>query len=179
MDWVENNYLVRRVWDDHHIIYVGRRVSTDQIQNRVDARVGDSIQLLGYEIAGSEPVEASKLRPLEDETQTLDVTVYWQADAPPKENYHVFVQLLDQEGWLVTQHDGQPVHGYLPTGDWSLDVVIPDRHSLPLPDDLPAGNYQLIAGMYVPETQERLPVHATKGQSTDDFIILTQFEIGS
>jgi hypothetical protein len=50
---------------------------------------------------------------------------------------------------------------------------------LPLPDDLPAGTYQLITGMYAPETQERLPVHATQGQSTDNFILLTQFEIGN
>jgi hypothetical protein len=179
MAWVESNYLVRRVWDDHHVIYVGRRVSTDQVPNRVDVRVGDSIQLLGYKIAGSEREDASKLRSIEGEPHTLDVTVYWQASAPTKENYHVFVQLLDREGRLVTQHDGQPMHGYLPTGDWSLDDVIPDRHRLPLPDDLPSGNYQLIAGMYVPETQERLPVHATQSQTADDFITLTQFEIGN
>jgi hypothetical protein len=173
MAWVEGNYLVRRVWDDHHIIYVGRRVPEAQIPNRVDARVGDSIELLGYEIAGS----GHKQDTTEDEPQTLDVTLYWQARAPVNENYHVFVQLLDPEGRLVTQHDGQPLHGYLPTGDWSTDEVVPDRHRLPLPDDLPPGAYKLISGMYVPETQERLPVHTPHPGRSDDNVTLTQLEI--
>jgi hypothetical protein len=179
MDWVEGNYLVRRVWDDHHIIYAGRRVSIDQIPNRVDARVGDSIQFLGYKIAdGGQGDEENKLHLVESEPKTLDVTIYWQTRAPVQGNYHVFVQLLDPEGGLVTQHDGQPIHGFLPTGDWPVDKVIPDRHRLLLPDDLPPGNYQLIAGMYIPETQERLPVYSAQPGSSDDYVMLTQFEIG-
>jgi len=179
MDWVENNYLVRRAWDDHHVIYVGRRVPERQVPNRVDAGVGASIQLLGYEIAqAGEQVEAGRVRPKSGKPPTLDVTLYWQAHAPVKENYHVFVQLLDPEGRLVTQHDGQPMRGYLPTGDWSSDEVIPDRHRLPLPDDLPHGDYQLIAGMYLPETGDRLPVRAPGPGSTGDYVTLTQLEIG-
>jgi hypothetical protein len=179
MDWVQSNYLVRQVWDDHHVIYAGRRVPIDQVPNRINARVGESIRLLGYEIGdGVEHQEESKPRLIEDNPQTLDVTIYWQARAPVKEDYHVFVQLLDPEGRLVTQHDSQPIRGYLPTGNWSVDDVIPDRHRLPLPDTLPPGNYQLIAGMYLPETGERLPIGANRPESTDDYVRLTQLKIG-
>jgi len=178
MDWVESNYLVRRAWDDQHVIYVGRRVPEDQIPNRIDAQVGDSIDLLGYAIEGNKPEEGNKLPPRTDKLQALDVTLFWQAHSPVNENYHVFVQLLDPQGRLVTQHDGQPLHGYLPTGDWSLNDVVPDRHRLPLPDDLPYGHYQLIAGMYRPETMERLPVYTHHLQSTGDNVTLTRLEVG-
>ena len=171
MDWVESNYLVRRVWDDHHIIYAGRRVPRDQVPNRVNAQVGDGIELLGYDL------ENSKAHLNLSETGALDVTLYWQARAPIKEDYSVFVQLLDPVGQLVTQHDGQPLFGYLPTSDWSPDEVIPDRHRLPLPNDLPPGQYQLIAGMYVLETLERLPVQRAHLQDTDDSVTLTQLQI--
>jgi len=178
MNWVESNYLVRRVWDDQHVIYVGRRVSEDQIPNRIDAQVGDSIELLGYAIGSNKPEEGNNLHPRADKPQALNVTLFWQAHSPVNENYHVFVQLLDPQGRLVTQHDGQPLHGYLPTGDWSLDDVVPDRHRLPLPDDLPYGHYQLIAGMYLPETMERLPVYTDHLQSTSDNVTLTRLEVG-
>jgi hypothetical protein len=178
MAWVESNYLVKQVWDNHHVIYAGRRVAEDQVPNRIDVRVGDSIDLLGYAIESSKLEEASRLQPRTDKPQELDVTLFWQADAVVNEDYHVFVQVLDPEGRLVTQHDGQPLHGYLPTGDWSPGDVIPDRHRLALPDDLPNGGYQLIAGMYLPQTMERLPVYTAQSQGISDNVTLTQLEIG-
>lgn len=178
MVWVESNYLVKRVWDDHHVIYVGRRTSEDQVPNPIDARLGDSIDLLGYVIEGGKPEEGSELHARADIPRELDVTLFWQADSPVVEDYHVFVQLLDAEGRLVTQHDGQPLHGYLPTSDWSPDDVIPDRHRLPLPEGLSLGQYQLIAGMYLPETLERLPVNAGHPLRTSDHVTLTRLEIG-
>jgi len=178
MDWVESNYLVRRVWDDHHIIYVGRRVPKDQVPNRIDAKVGNSIELLGYHIGGSEHEEVSKPYGTRSKAQTLDVTLYWQSQEPVQENYSVFVQLLDPGGQLVAQHDGQPLHGYLPSGDWSPDDVIPDRHSLTLPHDLPAGSYRLIAGMYVLETLERLPVYAAHPQDSSDYVTVSKLKLG-
>jgi hypothetical protein len=177
MDWVANSYLVERVWDDHHVIYFGRRVLKDLVPNRIDAQVGDSIALLGYDIVSSQGATAGKLYDTEDNSQTLDVTLYWEARNPVEEDYTVFVQLLDSEGQLVTQHDGQPLYGYLPTGGWSPDEVVPDRHRLPLPDGMSPGRYQLIAGMYTLETLERLPVYVAHTVGTYDNVMLSQIEI--
>jgi hypothetical protein len=93
------------------------------------------------------------------------------------EDYTVFVQLLDAEGQLVTQHDGQPFYGYLPTSDWSPGDVIPDRHRLLLPADLASGRYQIITGMYSLETLERLPVKVAVPQDADDAVMLMELEI--
>jgi hypothetical protein len=178
MDWVENNYLVRRVWDDHHVIYFGRRVPAGQIPNRVDAQVGDSIELLGYDIRNWQQAASGKQYYVEGKPQALAITLYWQANKPVNEDYTVFVQLLDSKGHLVTQHDGQPLYGYLPTDDWSPGDVIPDAHQLALPSELPSGWYQLIAGMYILETMARLPVHTAYSQSTDDSVALTSLHMG-
>jgi hypothetical protein len=179
MDWVENNYLARRVWDDHHVIYFGRRVPLSQIPNRIDAQVGTSIELLGYDIGSSQQAASSQqYKKVEGKPQALEVTLYWRAEKPVRGDYTVFVQLLDEEGGLVTQHDGQPLYGYLPTDDWSPGDVIPDWHRLVLPSELPPGYYQLIAGMYILETMDRLPVHTAHSQSTGDSVALALLEIG-
>jgi hypothetical protein len=178
MHWVENNYLARRVWDDHHVIYFGRRVPVGQVPNRVDAQVGTSIELLGYNIGNRQQAASGQQHKVEGKPQALEVTLYWRAEKPVRGDYTVFVQLLDAEGHLVTQHDGQPLYGYLPTDDWSPGDVIPDWHRLALPSDLPPGYYQLIAGMYILETMERLPVHMAHPQSTGDSVALARLEIG-
>jgi hypothetical protein len=178
LDWVESNYLVQREWDDHHIIYFGRRVPLGQVPNRVDAQVGDQIELLGYRLASSrrEPSNeghAARVTPL-----TLDVTLYWRTSAPVTEDYSVFLHLLDSEGQLIAQHDGRPLYGHLPTGHWLPGDVIPDRHRLSLPADLPTARYRLIAGMYMLETLERLPVRAASIRGIDDNVNLALLEIG-
>lgn len=180
MDWVENNYLVQRVWDGHHIIYFGRRVPASQVPNRVDVRVGDSVELLGYDIHSRQEATGGAQRRTEDRPKALEVSLYWRADRPVREDYTVFVQLLGPEGWLVTQHDGQPLHGYMPTSDWSPGDVIPDRHLVPMPSDLPPGSYRLIAGMYTPGTVKRLPVHTPylQDNAAGDNVTLTVIEVG-
>lgn len=176
LEWVEENYLIRHVWDDQHILYFGRRISEGQVPNRVDAQVGDSIELLGYYVESKDQESDSEGQVVEA-GRVLNVTLYWRAKAALEKDYTVFVQLVGPDGRLIAQHDGQPVHGYLPTGDWSPDEVIPDRHRLSLPDDPPPGRYRLIAGMYILETLERLPVNVTHPQGTDDHVTLTQLEI--
>jgi hypothetical protein len=177
LNWAEENYLVQRKWDDFHIIYFGRRMQGDQVPNRVDAEVGDKIRLLGYEIEGDDQETGSRQSRIQGEAQTVDVTLYWQVVAPIEEDYTVFVHLLNPDGNLTTQHDGQPLHGYLPTSSWSPGEVIPDHHRLPLAGDLSSGPYRLIAGMYLLETLERLPVLSENTQGTGDSVMLAQLEL--
>jgi len=60
----------------------------------------------------------------------------------------VFVHLLDPQGQVVSQHDGDPVGGYSPTSRWRAGEIIADTHRVPLPPDLPPGAYGLKAGLY-------------------------------
>ncbi len=88
----------------------------------------------------------------------LPVEFVWAPLQKPGTDYGVFLQLLATDGTLVAQHDGPPNGGYTPTSAWPPGKEISDRHGLALPAELPAASYRLIAGMYDPNTGERLPV---------------------
>jgi hypothetical protein len=104
--------------------------------------------------------------------QVLQVTLSWQAEATPDQNYAVFVQLLDEAGQVRAQHDGQPGDGTLITTTWAPGEYVREGHRLALPDDLPAGDYRLIVGMYLPESGERLPVYDQTGRPAGDHVVL-------
>jgi hypothetical protein len=132
------------------------------------ARLGETVRFLGYDLEGMAADE--RLVPGQD----LQVTLTWQAEATPDQNYTVFVQLLDGADQVRAQHDGQPGDGMLITTTWAPGEYVRDKHRLSLPPDLPAGNYRLIAGMYLPGTGERLPAFDQAGLPLGDHITLNK-----
>lgn len=52
-------------------------------------------------------------------------------------------QLLDQHGVLVSSTMTQPYFDTVPSSVWAVGMLARDGYRLPLPPDLPAGNYQL------------------------------------
>jgi hypothetical protein len=98
--------------------------------------------------------------------QTLPVELIWLPLRQPNADYHIFLQLLAADGTLVAQHDSPPNGGYTLTSIWPPGEEVSDRHGLVLPTDLPAGDYQLITGLYHPATGERLTL-STGGDFVD------------
>ena len=92
----------------------------------------------------------------------LPVILHWKAKQPVLEDYHVFIHLLDAKGNRVAQSDNQPALWTHPTSSWTPGELVEDRHALALPADLPAGDYTLFAGLYLPASGERLL--ATSGE---------------
>ena len=129
--------------------------------------LGEKIRLIGYKVNDTaRSGEALRLR------------LYWQAQAPIDEDYTVFVQLLDGRGDLWAQQDCQPQRGDYPTSLWRRGEVIWDGHDIPLPPDLPAGTYRLVAGMYLLESMERPPVFDGTGRRLrDDLIPLGEIQV--
>ncbi|MCY3836850.1 MAG: hypothetical protein OXF83_10530, partial [Anaerolineaceae bacterium] len=72
----------------------------------------------------------------------------WQTLAPIHSRYRIFSQLLYPDGTLAITQDSEPGGNLLPTTSWPLAQTIVDRHALPLPLDLPPGDYPLIVGVY-------------------------------
>jgi hypothetical protein len=146
------------VWDNDHIIYFVPRFPVGQpVPNERFDRLGNSLALRGYELDRSTIAAGDNLQ----------LRLFWQTDAPLAEDYTVFTQLLDSQGRLVAGWDSQPLGGYLPTSQWPANELVTDRVQLPLPADLPAGEYTLITGLYLLDTLERL-----KTPAGSDFVTL-------
>ncbi len=165
MAWVERHYLVRRAWDNHHVLYFGRKVAADEVPERRAAAFEEGITLVGF--AAQRDTAAAWLR----------VTLFWRASRVPQRDLTVFVHLYDAAGQLVASHDGQPVYGQLPTTRWPTDDLIPDRHDFPLPRDLPPGEYTLAAGLYDAASGERLAVTVDGESIAQRAVVLTTLSL--
>lgn len=110
----------------------------------LDVSFDEAITLLGY----SQLVVNS---------QQLAVTLIWQTRVELTTGYRVFVHLVNEEGAIVTQTDGEPANWSRPTTGWMPGEYIVDNHTLMLPENLPAGNYTLRLGLYNPDNGQRLP----------------------
>jgi 4-amino-4-deoxy-L-arabinose transferase-like glycosyltransferase len=129
--------------------------------------LGQKIRLIGHEVKGTV-----------GSGETLRPRLYWQARDSVDKDYTVFVHLLDERGNLRAQQDYQPQRGDYPTSLWQRGEVIWDGHEIPLPPDLPAGTYRLVAGMYLLESMERLPVFDESGKRLpDDLIPLGEIQV--
>jgi mannosyltransferase len=130
------------------------------------ARFGEAVLLRGY--AAGEGLFAPG--------DVIPVTLFWQAEGPVEERYKVFLHLLDQGGGLIAQTDGEPGGNLIPTTIWSPGEVLADRYGLLIPQDLPAGEYTLVAGLYRRGSGERLPV-VLDDQSPADRLILGSVKV--
>lgn len=103
--------------------------------------------------------------------ETVTVGLVWGAAAEIPHSYHVFLQLLGPGGQLIAQSDGEPAHWTRPTTGWLPGEIILDEHTLTLPSQLPPGEYTVVAGLYLPETGQRLT--QTDGRDAVPLIFFT------
>jgi hypothetical protein len=85
----------------------------------VNATLGDSITLIGYNI---------QVKP-----SGLAVNLVWHTDSYIGVNYKVFVHLVDVDGGLLAQSDGVPAAWGRATQSWIRGEFISDVHEIALP----------------------------------------------
>jgi hypothetical protein len=124
-----------------------RQMVTPAIPNRLEVNLGESLQLLGYDLPDT--LASGK---------TFPVTLYWRSRAATSASYTVFVHLLDVSQKVVAQHDGIPLYGRSPTSGWLPGEIIADIHELRIPPGLLPGKYLIEVGMYDALNGQRLPV---------------------
>ncbi len=122
------------------------------------ARLGDTIQLLGYDLS-AQTLTAD---------QPLRLALHWQTSRPPAADYTVFTQLLGPDGQVWAQFDNQPQAGRYPTSAWSVQTTVVDRYELKLKEGAPPGDYRLLVGMYDLASGQRLPAVAADGSPFPD-----------
>ncbi|MDM8531121.1 hypothetical protein QUF63_08100 [Anaerolineales bacterium HSG25] len=159
---IQNQPVVEPIDQVHMgLFYVGsNELASAMIAIDQNNNFADQIQLIGLTTSFDDPTQ-------------LPVTLYWQALNPTDKPYTVFLQLLNQQGDVVSNWDSQPFQGLYPTNLWSPKETLYDTFSIPLPENgLPAGEYRLITGFYQFETGQRLPL-----TSGSDFILLMNFVV--
>ncbi len=94
------------------------------------------------------------------------VTLYWQPLREHlSEDYEIFVQILNEDGEVVGGTHDFSNGGTYRSRIWLQDETTITYHWLRLPDELPAGAYTLVAGLYRVLQNEPL---VTSGDSTSD-----------
>jgi mannosyltransferase len=84
------------------------------------------------------------------------ITLFWQADRPPRQRYKVFIHVLDGDNHIVGQRDAEPGGGARLTTLWQGGEVIADNYGVPIHPATPPGSYRVEVGMYNPLTGQRL-----------------------
>ncbi len=102
------------------------------------------------------------------------LTLRWESLKAVDQNYHVFVHVLNEEGDMIAQRDGQPVQWMRPISTWQPGDAIIDRYGLFLPDDIEPGRYKLSVGLYDPVGGSRLSVNTG---SIENAVGLEPFDI--
>jgi hypothetical protein len=74
----------------------------------------------------------------------VSLLTYWRVETPPADRLKIFVHLLDPGESLIAQHDGLAS----PPQGWASGDLIVQKHTFPLPADLPSGQYSLRVGVY-------------------------------
>jgi hypothetical protein len=117
----------------------------------VDFRLGQQIQLTGYDLA----TQGAQVR----------VTFRWQALAAITQDYIVFAHLRDTPSHAYAQADDQPRQGAYPTRLWQAGEIILDPHLLALPAGRPTPPLDLYVGLVDARTGQRLAAYDAQGRA--------------
>jgi hypothetical protein len=139
-----------------HYQSTGQAAESAQVQ--VFADFGEQIALIGYDTS------KQKVSP----GDSVDVTLYWQAQRPLDINYQVFTHILREDGTLIPPQSDKINPGEFPTRRWPTDKFVRDTHTFNLPDDFPVGTYTLSTGLWVQSEGWRLPLLNENGEQIGD-----------
>lgn len=143
-----------------------RRFEPPPVANATDARFGDNIRLLGYELNTDEAYPGG----------ALHLTLVWQAVATPDDNYTVFNHVQGFDGQQKGQFDSPPVGDAWLTETWLPGEVVVEEREIPIESDAAPGPAQLIVGLYRADDLQRLPV-VVEGESGGDQLVLQEIEV--
>lgn len=106
-----------------------------------------------------------------ENTQQLLVRLYWEPITRTDSPLTVFVHVVAVNGNdpPVAQSDAPPQSGQAPTTSWDTGTLLRDAHQIDI-SSLPAGEYEILVGLYDPETFERLHT-----QTGDDAVSVGTF----
>ncbi len=145
---------------------VDKEVTTRTSPN-LPARFAEPVLLEHYELVSTHLAR----------DQALLLFLYWRALGPIRDDYTVFVHLLDQDGTVVAGYDKEPRRGAAPTSTWALEEQVVDAVQLSLPAGIPTGLYQLEVGLYNAASGQRIGIADSTGKLSSDRILVESLSI--
>lgn len=163
--WLNSNtFKISERWmgDVRVVEYAG--AAAEGVVVNVDAHFGDAIVLDAFALPAADLHAGDPLR----------LTLRWHAVGAIPQRYKVFVHVsASRDAPPLAQHDSEPGGGLEPTSVWPAGVAIVDRQGVALPAELPAGQYELLLGVYDPAGGQRLPVKAAAALPGDRLLLAT------
>jgi hypothetical protein len=145
-----------------------RNFDPPQPQRALEADFGGQATLVGLDLANLDPQIAKvSLTP----GNSLQITLYWRAEATFEQNYTAFVHLIGPDGRLYGQVDQAPGAGAFPTTGWLPGEYLADSYTIPIAANAPSGDYQIEIGLYNADTGQRLEVNRINGQQDDKVLL--------
>jgi hypothetical protein len=149
----------------HGVPYAWVYQTPPPVEQQRRAVFGEHLRLRGFEQSG----DLQRAAP-------LTLTLTWKAQAPVQRDYWLFAHLIGPNGQRRAQIDQQ-----YQTSTWQPGRYIRTQLPLTVPADAPAGNYQLIIGLYDPDSGQRLPLvsehMANPTLSGENALLLTELEL--
>ena len=87
---------------------------------------------------------------------TLLLALVWRPLLADTTDYKLFVHLSDESGQPVAQWDGYPCFNTARTSQWAVGESVRDHVLLPIPEEMPTGEYAVVTGLYDEVSGERL-----------------------
>jgi hypothetical protein len=145
-------YTCRTMVFDHiSFIPQGKLLSGEAL----DVSLGDQVRLRSWALEDGGEIEPGTL---------LTVMLTWEPEVPLSDQHVAFVHLVANDGTLVAQHDGPLIAHVSEPSALTPGAAFSHPVAIALPEELPPGNYRLLAGVYLWPSLERLPV---MGDATD------------
>lgn len=149
-----------------------RHFDAPQPQFPVEADFNGQATLMGLDIANLQSPSSAPPSFSLSPGDTLNLKLYWRAEAEFDRNYKAFVHLLGPDGTLYGQVDQTPGAGAFPTTGWLPSEYLSDPYAIAIAPNAPPGDYQIEIGMYDPGANQRLPVRSLDGQPYEDNRVL-------
>ena len=156
------------------------------LPNKSDARFGDNVTLLGYEVSPTTPDR--RLSPLTPSASQpgpvwsaaagdpLHLTLLWRAEGDALSPLRVVARLLSPEGDLYAAAHEEPAGGLYPTQYWRSGQLVRDTLDLPIPADTPPGRYRLALELHAQDGP--LSLSDPQGKSSGAALTLGEVQLG-
>jgi hypothetical protein len=135
------------------------------VPNPIKVDFEDQLEVVGFEVDRRRVTQAEPIR----------LTLYWQSRRPLDTDYTFFAQLVDDD---TTRWASQDIS--FPTSSWAPGETQSTEFELVLDENVPAGVYPLIIGVYTRTADggfDRLQTLTDEGRLTDDFLLLTHIRV--